>query len=144
MAPCTRFPLVAMPPFGVSTPRQNGSISSGTPAWAPRITCPAWTWIPPADTSITCPVRTVEAMDFDTLVPGHGPLGNKADIAEHREYLQALYDQVLAAARQGQSLEDMKKSITLDRFGHLGQYAQWRELNIDGMYRQVQLHRRGN
>ena len=89
-------------------------------------------------------VEKVEAMDFDILVPGHGPLGTKADATAHREYLQALYDAVLAAAREGQSLEEMKSSITLDAFKDFGMYDKWRELNIEGMYRQVALHRRGN
>ena len=89
-------------------------------------------------------VKAVEAMDFDILVPGHGPLGTKADVSEHRRYLQALYDAVLDASRNGQSLDEMKKSITLDEFNKMGMYDKWRELNIEGMYRQVNLHRRGN
>jgi glyoxylase-like metal-dependent hydrolase (beta-lactamase superfamily II) len=89
-------------------------------------------------------VKKVEAMDFDILVPGHGPVGTKADVTEHRRYLQALYDAVLDASRKGQSLDEMKKSITLDAFKHLGMSGKWREPNIEGMYRQVSLHRRGN
>lgn len=89
-------------------------------------------------------VESVEAMDFDILVPGHGPLGTKADAAEHRRYLQALYDAVLDAARKGQSLDEMKSSIMLDEFKSMAMYDKWRELNIEGMYRQVNLHRRGN
>jgi glyoxylase-like metal-dependent hydrolase (beta-lactamase superfamily II) len=89
-------------------------------------------------------VEKVEAMDFDILVPGHGPMGTKEDATEHRRYLQALHDAVVAAARKGQTLDEMKKSITLDEFKHLSMYDKWRELNIEGMYRQVSLHRRGN
>lgn len=89
-------------------------------------------------------VKRVEAMDFDLLVPGHGPIGTKEDVTEHRAYLEALYGGVLQAARDGQSLEQMKSSITLAEFSHLGQYGEWRELNIEGMYRQISLHRRGN
>jgi len=89
-------------------------------------------------------VQQVEAMDFDILVPGHGPMGTKADAAEHRRYLQALYGAVLDGARKGQSLDDMKKSITLDEFKNMGMYDKWRELNIEGAYAQVMLHRRGN
>lgn len=29
-------------------------------------------------------------------------------------------------------------------FSNMGMYDKWRELNIEGVYRQVQLHRRGN
>jgi hypothetical protein len=38
----------------------------------------------------------------------------------------------------------MKKGITLDEFKHLSMYDKWRELNIEGMSRQIDLHRRGN
>jgi glyoxylase-like metal-dependent hydrolase (beta-lactamase superfamily II) len=89
-------------------------------------------------------VRLVETLDFDILAPGHGPLGSKADVIEHRRYLQRLYDAVLAAARAGLTLDQMKTQITLPEFAHLGQYKEWLPLNIEGMYRQVQLHRRAN
>jgi glyoxylase-like metal-dependent hydrolase (beta-lactamase superfamily II) len=89
-------------------------------------------------------VKGVEAMDFDILVPGHGPVGTRSDAVEHRLYLEALYDSVLAAARDGKSLEEMKSTITLEPYKHLGQYEAWRELNIEGMYRQIGMHRRGN
>jgi glyoxylase-like metal-dependent hydrolase (beta-lactamase superfamily II) len=89
-------------------------------------------------------VKRVEAMDFDILVPGHGPLGTKADASDHRAYLEDLYGAVLEAARAGQSLEQMQKNITLEAYKDWGQYEKWRALNIEGMYRQVSLHRRGN
>jgi glyoxylase-like metal-dependent hydrolase (beta-lactamase superfamily II) len=33
-------------------------------------------------------LRRVETMDFDVLVPGHGPLGTRANVTTFREYLQ--------------------------------------------------------
>jgi glyoxylase-like metal-dependent hydrolase (beta-lactamase superfamily II) len=33
-------------------------------------------------------LRRVEAMDFDQLVPGHGPIGTKADVRAFREYME--------------------------------------------------------
>ena len=89
-------------------------------------------------------IKEIEALDFDILVPGHGPIGTKADAADHRRYLEDLHDAVLQAARQGRSLEEMQASITLDKYQDWDQYDAWRELNIEGMYRQVSLHRRGN
>jgi glyoxylase-like metal-dependent hydrolase (beta-lactamase superfamily II) len=89
-------------------------------------------------------VKRVEAMDFDILAPGHGPLGVKADAGDHRAYLEDLYAAVLAAARAGQSLPEMQKTITLDKYKDWGQYQAWRPLNIEGMLKQVSLHRRGN
>jgi glyoxylase-like metal-dependent hydrolase (beta-lactamase superfamily II) len=89
-------------------------------------------------------IKEVEAMDFDVLVPGHGPLGSKADATDHRQYLEDLYDAVLEAARAGQSLEQMQATIMLDKYRDWGQYEEWRPMNIEGMYKQISLHRRGN
>jgi glyoxylase-like metal-dependent hydrolase (beta-lactamase superfamily II) len=89
-------------------------------------------------------IKQVEAMDFDILVPGHGPLGTKADATDHREYLQDLHDAVLEAARAGQSLEQMKANITLHKYRDWSQYEEWRPMNIEGMYNQISVHRRGN
>ena len=89
-------------------------------------------------------IKEVEAMDFDILAPGHGSLGTKADAADHRRYLEDLYDAVLQAARAGQSLEAMQASITLDKYRDWAQYEEWLPMNIEGMYNQVSLHRRGN
>ncbi len=86
----------------------------------------------------------IEALDFDILAPGHGPLGGKRDVAAHRRYFEDLHAAVVAAARAGQSREEMKRSITLDAYKDWGQYDAWRELNIEGMYRRVSLQRRGN
>ena len=89
-------------------------------------------------------IKKVEAIDFDILAPGHGAIGSKADATDHRGYLEELYNGVLQAARAGQSLDDMKQSITLDAYKDWGQYQDWLSLNIEGMYRQISLHRRGN
>jgi glyoxylase-like metal-dependent hydrolase (beta-lactamase superfamily II) len=89
-------------------------------------------------------VKVVEAIDFDILIPGHGPVGVKADATEHRQYIQALYGAVLKAARAGMTLDEMKETITLDQYKHFGQYDNWLGLNIEGMYKQVSMHRRGN
>jgi len=89
-------------------------------------------------------IKVVEAIDFDILIPGHGPVGVKADATEHRKYIEALYDAVLKAAREGKTLDEMKQMITLDQYKHLGQYDNWLGLNIEGMYKQVNMHRRGN
>ena len=89
-------------------------------------------------------LKAMEAMDFDILVPGHGVVGKREDIGPHRAYLSDLYDAVLAGARSGQTLEQMTAEITLDKYKDFGQYEAWRPLNIEGMYRNISLHRRGN
>lgn len=89
-------------------------------------------------------LRVVEGMDFDILVPGHGPMGKKQDVRRHRAYLEDLYAEVLKEARAGKSLPEMQQSIRLEKYKDWGRYKEWLPLNIEGMYRNVQLHRRGN
>ena len=88
-------------------------------------------------------LERVEAMDFDVLAPGHGPLGTKANVTMFREYLQDLRTEVLRHAREGKSVDEMKQLITLPRYGAWGP-REWLPLNIEGMYRLVQANRRGN
>ncbi len=89
-------------------------------------------------------LERVEALDFDVLAPGHGPIGEKADVTAFRHYMTDLYDAVLAASRAGQSLDEMKQSITLDDYADWARYDDWREMNIEGAYQRIMLHRRGN
>ncbi len=86
----------------------------------------------------------VERMDFDILVPGHGPLGTKADVTAYREYMIDLTSQVLEQARLGKSLEETKAAVDLSKYKDWGQFEAWGPLNIDGAYQRVQLNRRGN
>ena len=65
-------------------------------------------------------IKQVEALDFDTLISLHGPLGTKADATEHRQYLEDLHAAVLEATRAGQSLDDMKAKIMLEQVPGLG------------------------
>jgi len=89
-------------------------------------------------------LRRVEAMEFDILAPGHGPLGTKANVTAFRNYLEDLRAQVLAAARAGKSLEETKKSVDLSRYKDWSGYEQMGPLNIEGVYRLVQANRRPN
>jgi len=89
-------------------------------------------------------IRYVEGLDFDILIPGHGPNGTKADAAGHRRYLEALQSEVLLALRSGLSLEDTKSIARLDEFKGFGMYEQWGPLNIEGLYQRLSMQRRGN
>lgn len=83
-------------------------------------------------------LRRVEAMDFDILAPGHGPLGAKADVVAFREYLSELYTGVLEGVRAGKTAETLKAELTLEKYKAWTNYEQWRPLNIEGMVRLVQ------
>lgn len=89
-------------------------------------------------------LKRVEQMDFDILAPGHGPLGKREHVRMFRGYLEDLRGEVLQYVREGKSLEDMKQLIKLDKYAKWGGYEQMLPLNIEGMYRLVQMHRRPN
>jgi glyoxylase-like metal-dependent hydrolase (beta-lactamase superfamily II) len=92
----------------------------------------------------------VELMDFDVLVPGHGPLGKKEHVRLFREYMEDLRNAVLTYAREGKSLEEMKQLIALPKYEKWSGYQherpelRWFPLNIEGMYRRIQMHHRPN
>lgn len=92
--------------------------------------------MPGADVGgIITQIEAVDALDFDTLVGGHGPVGGKADVADQHAYLTELRDQVLAGLKAGKTVEELQAEITMDAYKDWSSYEQWRTLNIEGMAR---------
>lgn len=89
-------------------------------------------------------IKKVESMDFDTLMPGHGKPGTKADVIAFREYMEDLYAAVLAGVREGKTLKALKQSIELPKYATWFNYDKQFSLNIEGMFNQITLHRLGN
>lgn len=79
--------------------------------------------------------REVLEFDFDTFVGGHAEIGSPDDIRRYLSYLEALHDGVLQGIRDGKSLADIKRDLTLEDFSDLARYDDWRPLNIEGAYR---------
>lgn len=46
-------------------------------------------------------------LDFDVVIPGHGPLVKKADVVRWRGGLERLRDRVTTEIRQGKSKQDI-------------------------------------
>jgi len=61
------------------------------------------------------------AYDADQIVPGHGPIGTKADLARMRDYLALVRREAKKRFDAGMSEEDAARDIKL------GVYASWRE-----------------
>ncbi len=89
-------------------------------------------------------LRRVEAMDFDVLVPGHGPVGTKDDVRAFRVYMEELRDEVTRLAREGKSEQEVVQAVQLTKYESWGGYKDMFALNVAGMYRHVQSHRRPN
>ena len=83
--------------------------------WINRLCCnfafdrrPMTTWI--------ASIRALEALDFDTVINSHWESGSKADLVAFRQYLEELNAAVSAGVKAGRSVEDLQKTITLDKY----------------------------
>ncbi|MCH8901825.1 MAG: MBL fold metallo-hydrolase [Chloroflexi bacterium] len=77
----------------------------------------------------------IDALDVATIVPGHGPVGGKAELREMRGYLDSIHRQARAAFGAGRSHEEATQGIDL------GNYASWTEperlaLNVARLYQE--------
>jgi glyoxylase-like metal-dependent hydrolase (beta-lactamase superfamily II) len=51
-------------------------------------------------------------LDFDTVIPGHGPLGTKADVAKFRDNVRTLATRMTGLVRDGKTQPDVVKMLT--------------------------------
>jgi glyoxylase-like metal-dependent hydrolase (beta-lactamase superfamily II) len=73
--------------------------------------------------------RTLDAamkLDFDTVIPGHGAVTNKAGLLAYRNNIEKLRDRASGLIRQGKSQEDVGKVMAAE-FGWApnSMQAQW-------------------
>jgi glyoxylase-like metal-dependent hydrolase (beta-lactamase superfamily II) len=79
--------------------------------------------------------RTLEAMDFDISVGGHGRVPfTKRDITEGREFMEYLKREVETAMRKGMSLAQMKQTVMLEPYKDWRFFKELREANIEAAY----------
>ena len=77
----------------------------------------------------------IEAMDVETIVPGHGPITDKAGVRAVREYLQYVRDEARGRFDAGMTAIEAARDI------QLGPYAGWLDseriaVNVDTLYRE--------
>jgi glyoxylase-like metal-dependent hydrolase (beta-lactamase superfamily II) len=86
-------------------------------------------------------LRRVEALDFDQLVPGHGPVGTRDDVRAFREYMEELRAEVARLAREGKSEQEVVQAVKMPKYEGWGGYKEMFAQNVAGMYRRVQSNR---
>ncbi len=82
-------------------------------------------------------LRVVESLDFDIVAPGHGNTGVKLDITNTRVYMEKLRQEVLFGLREGKTLRELQKVITMDEYKEWASYSYLGQ-NIKGMARYLQ------
>ncbi len=86
--------------------------------------------------------RTIEALDFDILAQGHGAVTfTKADVTEGREFFEYLRDQVSAAMAKGMSLDEMRRTLMLEKYKDWAGYDQRRVMNIEAAYHNLSIYK---
>lgn len=78
-------------------------------------------------------IEAAMLLDFEVFAPGHGGVGTKADLEDALGYMNVLRAGVLDGLKAGKSVDEIKAELTLSDYADWGQYADWRELNIEGM-----------
>lgn len=91
-------------------------------------------WAGPVSNWIAACERII-AMEVDVIVPGHGPLCDKAGVREVADYLAYIRDQARARFDAGLTAEAAARDIGL------GRYATWKDaeriaVNVDTLYRE--------
>jgi glyoxylase-like metal-dependent hydrolase (beta-lactamase superfamily II) len=80
-------------------------------------------------------LRTVEGLNFDTLITGLGTTQTKSDLVAFREYLETLNAGVRAAFDAGSPLANVQDTLTLPQYQQWGNYQTGRRQNIAEVYR---------
>ena len=70
-------------------------------------------------------------LDFDTVIPGHGPVGKKADILTYRNNVEKLRTEVTDLLRQNKSRDEIAK-VVQDKYGWAPTGLQFQR-GFDGM-----------
>jgi glyoxylase-like metal-dependent hydrolase (beta-lactamase superfamily II) len=87
-------------------------------------------------------IRAVEALDFDLLVPGHQRIQlTRGDVVELRVFLADLVSTVSAGLSQGRSLDELKRTLTFDKYRDWTGYDQRRALNVEAAYNNLRTYR---
>lgn len=82
--------------------------------------------------------------DVDIVLPGHGPVVGQDNFTHQRRYIQALRDEVLAGIVAGDTLQQMRDTITMDEFSDYGYFDEWLDSNIVTMWGYLYRHREPN
>jgi cyclase len=79
----------------------------------------------------------LEKLGADVIVPGHGPLGGNAELAEMRECLTLIVDQVRASFEAGVDETAARASIKLGAFADWGRQEDRLPTLVERLYREL-------
>ncbi len=80
-------------------------------------------------------LRQVEKLDFDRMIPGHGPpVVPKSAVTAQREYVEDLMAAVKAARKKTLNLAKVKAMVKLPKYANWRGYKNWLSMNVERIY----------
>jgi glyoxylase-like metal-dependent hydrolase (beta-lactamase superfamily II) len=79
----------------------------------------------------------LDSIDFKTLVPGYGPVGDKSDLAAFKAFFRAFLTEVIRHIEKGDTLKQTRKSFALPKYKTLPGYERFLQANLDRAYQQL-------
>ena len=73
-------------------------------------------------------------VDYEIMAPGHGPIGTRSDVDDSTRYLEELLAAVAEGIAAGRSLEELQKSVLMEKYVDWARYDAWRAENVEGAY----------
>ena len=92
-------------------------------------------WIQALDQVLQLPV--------ESTVPGHFAVGTRSDLQRFRDYLSDLYEQVKALKNSGETLEQVRRDIHMNKYSDFRQYSKYEATFSDNaatVYGQLESH----
>jgi cyclase len=79
-------------------------------------------------------------LPIEAAVPGHFEIGTRADLQRFRDYLNDLYTQVTAMKQKGETLDQVRQNIHMEKYSDFRQYPKYEATFADNaatIYRQL-------
>jgi cyclase len=79
--------------------------------------------------------NAMAAWDFDTVIPGHGPVTNKAGLMTYRDNVEKLKARTISLIREGKSQDELAKAMTAEyKWAPDSLQQQW---SVPGMFKEL-------
>jgi glyoxylase-like metal-dependent hydrolase (beta-lactamase superfamily II) len=79
-------------------------------------------------------IQRLQAVPFETIVFGHGPVGDRSSIDRQLEYYRELRDAVQEQVDSGASKEETVERVRLPQYADWRGYDDWFPMNVGKMY----------
>jgi cyclase len=88
-------------------------------------------------------LNRVLELPVEHAVPGHFEVGTRADLKRFRDYLSDLFQQVRSMRQRGETLDQVRHNVKLEKYEGFRQYSKYQATFADNaavIYQQLQAH----